>query len=119
MWTIQPEAEYERRAKRWPKKYQREFVATHDNLDTYLSALNHGAKVEQIKFGFIHHEPRGVVAMDQKGGGAGLKQTRLYTYPNKAREVIHLITIGDKSTQKTDIQYACEFVGGLIEPQKN
>jgi hypothetical protein len=119
MWQVQPEAEYEKRARKWPKKHQREFVATHDNLDTYLTALNCGAQIEQIKFGFMHSEPRGVVAIDQKGGGVGLKETRLYTYPNKSRQVVHLITIGDKSTQKTDIQYSSEFVAGLIKSQQN
>ena len=58
MWKVQPEAEYQKRTRAWPKKHRREFVAVHDNLDTYLKALNGGAKIEQIKFGFMHPEPR-------------------------------------------------------------
>ena len=113
MWTLLPEVEYEKRARKWPKKHQREFVAMHDNLDTFLGALSRGAKLEQIGFGFVHNEPQGILAIDQKGGGAGLKETRLYIYPVRESQVIHLITIGDKNTQKADIQYACEFVCGL------
>lgn len=73
MWNVQPEDEYIRRVNRWPKKYRRELLAVHDNLDTFLRALNEGAKLEQAKFGFIHSEPRGVLAIDQKGGGPSLK----------------------------------------------
>jgi hypothetical protein len=82
MWKLQAEAEYEKRVRRWPKKYQREFIAAHDNLDTYLTALNCGAKVEQIKFGFMHSEPRGVVAIDQKGGG-GWSKTNAVVHVSK------------------------------------
>ena len=119
MWKAQPEAEYERRAKKWPKKHQREFVAMHDNLDTFLGALNRGAKLGQFTFGFIHPEPRGVLAIDQKGGGAGLKESRLYTYPNDTSQIVHLITLGDKSTQKADIQYASEFVDDLLRGKQD
>lgn len=82
-------------------------------------ALNSGANLEHTKFGFMHSEPRGIVAIDQKGGGAGLKETRLYLYPDKSSHLIHLITLGDKSTQKADIRYACEFLGGLTQSQRN
>jgi putative component of toxin-antitoxin plasmid stabilization module len=117
MWTLQPEAEYEKKVKAWPKKHHRELLAMYDNLDTLLTALNRGAKVGSFKFGFMHPEPRGVIAIDQKGGGPGLKETRLYTYPRSALQVLYLITVGDKSTQKADIQYASQFVDGL-QPRK-
>jgi hypothetical protein len=118
MWSLKPEAEFGKRATKWPKKHHRELLAVYDNLDTFATALRSGAKLEQIKFGFMHSEPRGIIAIDQKGGGAGLKETRLYLYPNKSSQVVHLITLGDKSTQKADIQYACDFVGDLLQPQK-
>jgi hypothetical protein len=116
MWNIQPESEYIARAKNkdWSKKYRREFAAVHDNLDTVVKSLQAGAKVEEvIKFGFIHHEPRGVIAIDQKGGGVGLKQTRLYVYINKITQIVHVITLGDKHTQRIDIQCSSEFVNNL------
>jgi hypothetical protein len=113
MWIIQPEPEYEKKAKRWPNKYRREFSGVHDNLDALMMALNCGAKVEEaVKRGFIHAEPRGVVAIDQ-GGGKGLKETRLYVYLDKVRSLAYLITIGDKNSQKVDIQYASEFVDSI------
>ena len=112
MWAVQPEAEYSKRVKRWPKKHRRELIAVHDKLDTFYQALKRGAKLEQVRFGFIHPEPRGVLAIDQ-GGGSGLKQTRLYVYPDKRTRVIHLITIGDKASQPSDIEFAATFVDDL------
>lgn len=117
MWQLQPDDEYLKRIKNknWLKKYQREFAAIHDNLDTLIKTLNSGAKVEEaIKRGYIHREPRQIIAIDQKGGGAGLKQSRLYVYLDKRTNIVHLITIGDKSTQKGDIQYSINFVDTLL-----
>ena len=113
MWRLQPTAEYEKGVKKWPKKHRRELVAMLNNLDTFLRALNAGAPAE-VKFGFIHPEPYGALAIDQKGGGSGLKQTRLYTYPQKSEEILHLIIVGDKSSQKSDIEFCSQFVKRLI-----
>lgn len=113
MWAMQAEDEYVKRASKWPKKYRREFAAVHSNLDTFMAALNRGAKLEHVKYGFVHREPRGVLAIDQKGGGRSLKETRLYVYPSKPTQLVHLITLGDKGSQTADIRYASEFVGQL------
>jgi hypothetical protein len=114
VWRLQPTTEYEKGVKKWPKKHRRELVAMLNNLDTFLGALNAGASVEQVKFGFIHPEPHGVLAIDQKGGGSGLKQTRLYAYPQKNEAILHLIIIGDKTSQKSDIEFCTHFVSTLI-----
>jgi putative component of toxin-antitoxin plasmid stabilization module len=119
MWKLQPEAEYEKRVRKWPNKYRRELKAMHDNLDTVFGALNQGAKLEHVNFGFIHREPRGVLGIDQKGGGAGLKQTRLYVYADTATEIVHLVTIGDKNTQQADIKHATEFVDALTKNERS
>lgn len=118
MWNVQPEDEYVRRVNKWPKKHRRELLAMHDNLDTFLRALNQGAKLEQAKFGFIHPEPCGVLAIDPKGGGPSLKATRLYTYPDNTTRLVHLITLGDKDSQRADIKYASEFVDDLRQQEE-
>ena len=79
---LQNTDEYERRQKQYQKKHPRELMAVLDNLDTYHKTLNSGVKPKQAIFGFIHAEPLDVVAIDQKGGGAKLAQTRLYVYPD-------------------------------------
>ncbi len=119
MWEVQPDDDYLKRVRKWPKKYQRELVAVLNNLDTFLGALNQGAKPDQARFGFLHAEPRGVLAIDQKGGGSSLKQTRLYIYPDTRTQLVHLITLGDKDSQKRDVAYASEFVDQLTQGEEN
>jgi hypothetical protein len=117
MWKMEKEDDYLRRADRFSKKHRREWVAVHDNLDTYYKALLQGAKPLQIKFGFMHNEPQGVVAIDQKGGGKSLMQTRLYVFPFVEKEVLHLITIGDKTTQSADLATCRNFVSSIRTPK--
>jgi hypothetical protein len=105
MWVIQTTAEYLVRSKRYEKKRWRELEAVLDNLDTFVKTLQNGVKSGQIKFGFIHPEPHGVLALDQKGGGSNLAQTRLYVYPDEEKEVLYLLTLGDKQSQRADIQF--------------
>jgi hypothetical protein len=66
------------RFKRYQKKHPKETAAVLNNLDTYVRTLNMGARSEFIQASFIHREPRGVVAIDQKGARASSRQTRLY-----------------------------------------
>jgi hypothetical protein len=92
----------------------------HDNLDTFLKALNGGVPLENVaRFGFVHDEPKGIKAVDQKGAGAGVTQTRLYTFPDSDTETVHLITVGNKSSQKANIKYASEFVDDLRKRKEN
>jgi hypothetical protein len=95
------------------KDHPRELQAVLDNLDTYFKSLEAGVKPLQIKHGFMHSEPLGAVAIDQKGGGKSLAQTRLYVYPEPETETLHLITLGDKQSQKDDIATCRTFVTEL------
>jgi hypothetical protein len=113
MWVIETTEGYDRRHKTYQKKHPQELQAVLDNLDTYFESLKLGVKPLQIKHGFMHQEPLGVVAIDQKGGGKSLAQTRLYVYPETEREVLYLITLGDKRSQKDDIKTCQAFVDQL------
>ena len=115
MWTTRPLEEYQKRYRKWPKKYHRELKAAHDNLDTFLKALQKGQRPAEAKFGFIHPEPGGVLAIDQKGGGQGMMETRLYVYPDEAKQCLTIITLGDKQTQHDDIAYCKSFVKATQE----
>ena len=74
-----------------------------------------GAKVQQVKAGFLHPEPLGVIAIDQKGGGKALGETRLYVFPDEDEEVLHIITLGDKRSQADDIALCRQFVTEVRE----
>lgn len=116
MWQLEPTDDYERQFRWYEKKRPRELEAVLRNLQTYLEALRAGNKPMQIKYGFVHVEPIGVFAIDQKGGGGKLAQTRLYVYPDIDAEILHLLTIGGKGLeQRNDIQLCKDFVAQLME----
>jgi hypothetical protein len=116
MWKLQKTEEFDRRVKWFIKKRPRELRAVLDNLDTIQTALSGGLKLAQINnFGFVHNEPMGILAIDQRGGSGGVRlaQTRLYIHPDTDECVIHQITIGDKASQSADIKFGREFVKSL------
>src|SRR5262245_11292227 len=103
MWTLLPSDDYNRRFKWYEKKRRRELQAILYNLDTFFKALAAGAKPQQVRAGFVHPEPHGVLAILEKGGGGNLRPTRLYVFPDEDEQVLHLLTIGDKQSQGADI----------------
>jgi hypothetical protein len=107
----------QRKIKRWAKKHPNELQATFDNFDTYLEHLHGGIPPQLIQLGCIHNEPHGVKAIDQKGGGSNLAQTRLYIFPDEATQTLHLITLGDKSSQKADLKECAAFIRDLRKGQ--
>jgi hypothetical protein len=113
MWTLIPLDEYTHRREKWPKKHKRELLGVHDNLDTFLKAIQRGQRPAEAKFGFIHPEPGGILAIDQKGGGPHLKETRLYVYPDTRNEELFVITLGDKDSQAADIETCKAFLKEL------
>ena len=114
MWKVVPTPEYERRHKTYQKKHRRELRAVLDNLDTFVKALEGGASVQQIQYGFVHREPRGVRAIDQRGKERALRQTRLYIYPDEKTKTVHLLILGDKRSQSKDIKFCSSVVTKLI-----
>lgn len=111
-WEIQPTEEFERLAKTWLKRHRRELHQALQNLDALHKALNAGALVPQARqsFGFVHDEPGGIIAIDQKGAGKGTRETRLYVWLDGLGHRIHLIRIGDKGSQDDDIRRCSEWL---------
>ena len=109
MWEIAPTNLFERLEKRYAKKRPAELAAVLRNLLRYLDLLNAAPNSKAVQAGFLHREPAGVIAVDQKGGGANLAETRLYTLADDSAKVLHLIVIGDKGSQANDIQISREF----------
>lgn len=118
MWQIEPTAKFRSKFNRYKKKHPNEVKAALNNLDTYLHTLNAVDNPLLVKGGWIHPEPKGVIAIDQKGGKGKLRQTRLYLYAEPENKVVHLLTIGDKNTQKNDIKDCATFVK-QIRSKKN
>ena len=119
MWTLQSTDEFLRKFKWFEKKRPRELEAMLLNLQTYLTALEVGAKPMQIKYRFVHPEPMDVYAIDQRGGSGKLAQSRLYVHPDLERLVLHQLVIGDKKSQPDDIQFCKRYVAALVEGTSN
>jgi hypothetical protein len=115
MWQLSPSSYWQKVIKRYEKKHPRELAAVLHNLDRYLNLLNAAPNAKAVQAGYLHPEPLGIVAIDQKGGGENLQQTRLYTFASDPNLVLYLITIGNKQTQKADIDMSKDFVRSLKE----
>jgi hypothetical protein len=110
MWKLEPTTQWDKDRKWYEKKHPNELAAVLHNLKRYVAQLNASPNPKSFMAGYIHPEPHGVVAIDQKAGGGNLQETRLYVYPSEAQKVLYLITIGNKDEQATDIQLCSEFV---------
>ena len=119
-WNLVPLGKYLSDYKWYEKKRPNELCAILGNLDTYFEALKMIGNPLQVKSGFIHDEPDGVKAIDQRGGKQKVKlqQTRLYLYPNVSEQKLYLLAIGDKTTQRGDIQFCRERVKEIKQDEK-
>jgi hypothetical protein len=114
MWEIEPTDSFERDQKHYRKKHPRELAAVLANLERYLKLLAKAPNSKAVvPAGFLHAEPAGVMAIDQKGGGPGLQETRLYTFADDRTRTLWLITIGNKDEQPDDIQFSRKFVASV------
>ena len=99
---------------RFLKKHEHEASAMIKNLDKYFKSLSTGTNPMQITGGFIHSEPKGIKALDQKGCLVMKPtQTRLYVFPEVERSILHVITVGTKTDQRSDIRTAVFYVESL------
>lgn len=110
-WTIEePIDDFGKMSKPLVKKYRRELRNLLLNLQVVLDAFNAGASSAQIQRGFLHQEPHGVLAIDQRGDGQGLKEFRLYIYPDMEQQKLYLLALGDKNSQRSDIAGCTRWV---------
>jgi hypothetical protein len=114
MWEIDQSEQWPKDRKWYEKKRPNELAAVLNNLDRYLTQLNSAANSKVVQAGYLHHEPHGVVAIDQKGGGGNLQETRLYTFADDSNKVLYIITIGNKADQDSDIEFSKKFVDLLL-----
>jgi len=114
-WSIQEHPEFRRDYKWYAKKRPRELAAVVDNLNRLKNMLNSSSHTQLIVAGFIHPEPMGVWALDQRGSMGNLQATRLYCYAETSRKNLHLLAIGSKDSQSADISRVTEIVKSILE----
>ena len=119
-WSQEPSSNFRSKFRKFEKKHKNEAVNLINNLDTVFETLQSGVPMSKIRAGYIHNERRGVLAVDQrvmtggsKVGKRGMKESRLYFYPDEENHVLHLITIGDKKSQSVDVNESHAYVEKL------
>lgn len=116
-WVFKTTGRFERDRAHYNKKHPRELAACLSNtLLRYLPMLNAALNPRAIHAGFLHPEPGGVMAVDQKGGGGNLRETRLYTYAQADTRTLHLLLLGDKATQRRDLAELRKLLSEIIPP---
>ena len=102
-WSLLPHSAYLRDVRWYAKKRPAELTAVLRNLERYMTLLARSPSGRSVQAGFLHPEPHGMVALDQRGGGGRLQETRLYCYAHAGSRTVHLLGIGDKSSQSADL----------------
>ncbi|MFA5204814.1 MAG: hypothetical protein WC708_10475 [Lentisphaeria bacterium] len=113
MWKFQTTELYERRIKRLAKNHPEAVSAALANLQSLFDAFARGTPPSGIRSSFIHPEPGGVIAVDQKGGDRKLTKLhaiRIYAFPDNSAGELIAITAGDKDSQHDDIKDCAAFV---------
>jgi len=116
-WELRESEFWASKYKKYQKKQPIELEAMLLNLQTCVASLNDGRKPRELQAGFIHREPQGVTAIDQRGAPGRPKQMRLYIYPDEDTSIVWQITIGDKSKhgQKQDLADCRKFMKHLLK----
>lgn len=102
-WVFLPHSDYLRDLRWYAKKRPVELSAVLRNLERFMTLLARSPTGRSVQAGFLHPEPHGMVAVDQRGGGGRLQETRLYCYAHNSSRTVHLLGIGDKSSQPADL----------------
>ena len=102
-WVLLPHSAYLRELRWYAKKRPVELSAVLRNLGRFMILLARSPSARSVQAGFLHSEPHGMVAIDQRGGVGHLQETRLYCYAQADLRTLHLLGIGDKSSQSADL----------------
>jgi hypothetical protein len=109
-WTLRPHAgespeqPLKGRLKDFQKSNPVEVRNCFVNPQAFLDHLNLGGAWHGS--GLARPEGEGLVALDQHGPDNPRLELRLYVFPDEVTGVVHVLTLGDKRTQKADV-HAC------------
>lgn len=109
MWQIRTTTGWEKDHKHYGKKHPNELAGVLRNLQRYLALLNISKNSKSVQAGYLHPEPGGVLAIDQRGLASNLQETRLYSFADDEKKLVYLLKIGDKDSQHSDIEYCKDF----------
>jgi hypothetical protein len=111
-WYIDVEHATPSRFKKVRKRYPREYVSCFANLDKIVKLLNAGHALGALKIGFFRSEKEGLYRVRQTGV-QGSKEMRLYVFADVDDQVLYVLEIGTKETQRDDLKRAKDVVSRL------
>ena len=98
--------------KRFSGKHPCEFDSLFANLEKIMRLLRSGNKIGGFRVGFFRSEGEGVYRIGQTGV-VSAKESRLYVYPDEQNYVMHVLTVGDKDSQQSDINDSKQLVNQI------
>lgn len=116
MWVYEDKFAISSAFKRYARKHHAETASCFVNLEKVMALLNSGNKIGSFNLSFFRHEKAGIFRIGQRGR-KGLKETRLYVFPDEDAQTMVLLTIGDKDSQSRDIEQAGNIVQQYKENQ--
>ena len=99
------------------KNHPEEYDSCFANLTKILAILRNGKKVGEFKVGFFRTEGNGLYRIGQSGVKDS-KEVRLYVYPDEESEIIYVLAMGTKETQKNDIKEVKKKIKKLKSARK-
>lgn len=105
MWKLIPQDLFVQTVKRVQKRRPDELNAVMSNLKRFKDRLDAGERPGTFVTSYLHPEPMGILAIDQRIGkkSRNFAELRLYILPVVETEKIYLLVVGDKESQKADI----------------
>lgn len=108
-WNVVADVVDDAGIKKYGRKHPSELKRCLENLDDLVERLNSGVTLQQaLSFGFFGSEGEDIYRIGQER--KGMKETRLYIHAMIVGGEIRILTIGDKDSQKKDINWCHEWV---------
>lgn len=111
-WEVERTERFDRDLAYYRKKKAAALAVVLRNFRRMLDHLELGGDWSPRAFGFLHVEPGGVCAVDESGAGRQTP-TRLYVYVGVRARRLHLLAIGGKARQASDIQDCLDMVARI------
>jgi len=116
VWEINGDFAEANRLREFDKKHPEEYASCFMNLKKVIGLLEDFGQPGAFHIGFLRSEGSNVWRIGQTGVRHGC-ETRLYVYLYVKGLTVYVLTIGDKSQQRKDIQ-RCKNLALAIEKER-
>jgi len=117
MWQYGLTSGWENDSRLYSTTKPNEFAAVMSNLRRYFALLKASRSSGAVEAAYIHREASGVVAVDSYGFD-GVEPTRIYTFADDQKRVLHLLCIGKTETKETEMAYCKNLVYYIVNEPK-